>query len=167
MSKKTKATIGMKEVLPRFEKAYALIEKSGVKVYVDEAPSNGSSLYLAEEEGVDEYLYLHSQAMDDFRESGYAYFGHDSVDVDDIVKAFNSVKGLHAECDNPETSKILVWAEELDTDDCKWVVEEGSEPEMKIWGDIMKDNPDKTPQEIFETIKSNSAQAEADLATKH
>ena len=67
----------------------------------------------------------------------------------------------------PETSKVLVWAEELDTDDCKWVVEEGSEPEMKIWADIMKDNPDKTPQEIFETIKSNSAQAEASLATKH
>ena len=164
---KSKATIGMTEVLPRFEKAYALIEKSGIKVYVDEEPSNGSSVYRAEQDDVDHYLYLHSQAMDDFRESGYAYFGHDSVSVDSVVKKFNTVKGLHAECDDPETSKILVWASELDSDDCKWVVEEGSEPEMKLWGDILADNSDLTPVEIMDSIKSNSAQAEADLATKH
>ena len=116
---------------------------------------------------MDEYLYLHNQAMDDFRESGYAYFGHDSVDVDVIVDIFNSVKGLHAECENPETSKILVWADELDNDKCEWVVEESHEPEMKIWADIMKDNPTLTPSEIMDSIKSNSDQAEADLATKH
>jgi len=48
MKQLNKATIGMTEALPRFEKAWALIEKSGVKVYVDEEPSNGSSLYRAE-----------------------------------------------------------------------------------------------------------------------
>jgi hypothetical protein len=158
-------TIGYTEVIQRLHKAWDKLKP--LRMYWDEAPSNGSSLFLAEEQGVDEYLYVHSQAVDDFKESGYCYVGHDSVDVDWVVETINSVKGLNAECDYPEHSKILVWATELDSEDCKWVIEDDHVPEMKIWNDILKDNPELTPQEIFDTIKSNSTQAEADIATKH
>jgi len=104
--------------------------------------------------------------MDDFRESGYAYFGHDSVDVDVIVDIFNSVKGLTADCRNPEQEKILVYPEVLDND-VEWKVAEGDEPELKLWNDILESNPEMSPEDVLDVMQSNSDVAESKTATKH
>lgn len=163
---KTKATIGYKETKAMLDEAFMLIAERGCYVQWAEAPSNSTALAEADDKGIETLLYAHDQAIDSFKESGYLYIGHSDVETGWVLDIFNSVKGLTADCRNPEQEKILVYPEALDND-VEWKVAEGDEPEHKLWNDILEQNEDMTPEDILDAMQSNADIAEAETATKH
>ena len=62
-------TIGYKETKEMLDKAFGIIETRGCDVQWNQAPSNSTALALADEQGVEALLYIHSQAIDTFRET--------------------------------------------------------------------------------------------------
>ena len=165
MKKETKV-IGYKETRAMLEKAFIQIAERGCYVQWAEAPSNSTALAEADDKGIETLLYAHDQAIDSFKESGYLYLGHSDVDVEWVLDIFNSVKGLTADCRNPEQEKILVYPEVLDND-VEWKVAEGDEPELKLWNDILESNPEMSPEDVLDVMQSNSDVAESKTATKH
>jgi len=166
MKSSTKATIGYKETKAMLDKAFKLIEERGCYVQYNEAPSNSTALAEADEQGIESLIYIHTQADDGFKESGYLYIGHSEVETEWILDIFNSIDGLNADCKNPEQEKILVYPEALNNG-AEWKVAEGDEPENKLWNDILDANPDMSPEDVIDAMQSNSDIAEAKTATKH
>ncbi len=159
-------TIGYKETKEMLDKAFGIIETRGCDVQWNQAPSNSTALALADEQGVEALLYIHSQAIDTLRESGYLYIGHSDVEVDWVLDVFNNTKGLTADCKDFDNEKILVYPEVLD-DESEWKVEEGEEPEHELWNEILEDNPEMSPQDIVDGMQSNSDVELAKASTIH
>ena len=163
----SKKTVNMKSFLPRLEELFALLDKNGIKPYWNEGDTNTMCVVQAEDDGVSDYIYVNSQAVDTALEEGEVWVGHDVEDPKLLNELLNKVDGLNVDWDGTANNKICIKPLELNVDDCKWEVHPDFEPEYAFMNDVMKANPELSQKDIVDKLVANTAMLESEQSTKH
>ena len=163
----SKKTVNMKSFLPRLEELFALLDKNGIKPYWNEGDTNTMCVVQAEDDGVSDYIYVNTQAVDTALEEGEVWVGHDVDDPKLLNELLNKVEGLNIDWDGTANTKICIKPLELNADDCKWEVHSDFEPQYAFMNDVMEANPELSQKDIVDKLVANTAMDEASTATKH
>lgn len=163
----SKKTVNMKSFLPRLEELFALLDKNGIKPYWNEGDTNTMCVVQAEDDGVSDYIYVNTQAVDTALEEGEVWVGHDVEDPKLLNELLNKVEGLNVDWDVTANNKICIKPLELNADDCKWEVHPDFEPEHSFMSDVMEANPELSQKDIVDKLVANTAMLESEQNTKH
>jgi hypothetical protein len=94
--------------MPKIGKLYLALEEMGITVYINEDDCNSCSCARAEKDEVDDFVYIHQQAYESFKETGRAFIGWDLDNPKIVTDIVDSIDGLAWSMETPE-SKIEIF----------------------------------------------------------